>query len=74
MRRLATAFLISGISLAALGAPAPGGTSAGKAWVERSNTYTNRLLLVQFEHSPERGSSQGVAAFDDAYLRSGAGG
>ena len=65
MRRLATAFLISGISLAALGAPAPGGTSGGKAWVERSNTYTNRLLLVQFEHSPERGSSQGVAAFDE---------
>jgi hypothetical protein len=64
MRRLATAFLISAISLAALGAQAPGGAPAAKAWVERSNTYTNRLLLVQFEHSPERGSSQGVAAFD----------
>ena len=64
MRRLATALLISGISLAALGAPAPDGAPADKAWVERSNTYTNRLLLVQFEHNPERGSKQGVAAFD----------
>jgi hypothetical protein len=64
MRRLATAFLISGISLAALGAPPPGGAPAGKAWVERSNTYTNQLLLVQFDHNPERGSKQGVAAFD----------
>ena len=65
MRRLATAFLSSCISLAALGAQPPGAAPAEKAWVERSNTYTNRLLAVQFEHNPERGSKQGVAAFDD---------
>src|SRR5690348_6131588 len=65
MRRLATAFLGSFVSLVALGAQAPAGAPAENAWVERSNGYTNRLLAVQFEHSPERGSKQGVAAFDD---------
>ena len=66
MRWLVATFLLSGMSLAVLGAPAPGGGApAGKAWVERSNTYTNRLLAVQFAHDPERGSSQGVATFDE---------
>jgi uncharacterized protein (DUF885 family) len=34
-------------------------------WVERSDQYTNRLLEVQLEHSPERGSREGLAKFDE---------
>jgi hypothetical protein len=34
-------------------------------WIERSNTYTRRLLEVDLEHSPERGSRQGLAKFDE---------
>ena len=35
------------------------------AWVERSNTYTNMMLEVEFAHAPERGSRQGLARFDE---------
>jgi uncharacterized protein (DUF885 family) len=37
----------------------------GKAWVERSDSFTTRLLNVQLEHTPEQGSRQGLAKFDD---------
>jgi hypothetical protein len=30
-------------------------------WVKRSNQYTQMLLDVQFKHSPEGGSRQGLA-------------
>jgi uncharacterized protein (DUF885 family) len=43
---------------------APAGASE-KDWVARSNTYTNKLLAVQLEHDPERGSRQGLAQFDE---------
>src|ERR1700744_4973842 len=36
-----------------------------KAWVKQSNAFTNTLLSIQHEHSPEQGSQQGVAKFDD---------
>jgi uncharacterized protein (DUF885 family) len=36
-----------------------------KAWVRQSNEFTNTLLSIQHEHSPEEGSQQGVAKFDD---------
>jgi uncharacterized protein (DUF885 family) len=44
---------------------AAGETSAEKGWIKQSNEYTNLLLSVQLEHSPEQGSAQGVAKFDD---------
>ena len=47
----------SSASLAAIAEP---------AWVTRSNAYTRRLLDVQFNHSPEGGSEQGLAKYDDA--------
>jgi len=38
--------------------------AAQPAWVERSNEYTQMLLDVQFKHSPESGSRQGLAKYD----------
>lgn len=36
----------------------------GKAWVEQSNHYTRMLFDVQLRHSPEQGSTEGLARFD----------
>jgi uncharacterized protein (DUF885 family) len=36
-----------------------------KPWIKQSNVYTNLLLDVELEHSPESGSQQGVAKFDE---------
>ena len=36
----------------------------GKAWIEQSNRYTRQLFDIQLEHSPEQGSTEGVARFD----------
>jgi hypothetical protein len=36
-----------------------------RGWIERSNAYTNRLLDVELQHDPERGSREGVAKFDE---------
>jgi uncharacterized protein (DUF885 family) len=49
----------------AAGQPASGADHAEKAWIQQSNDFTNMLLNVQLEHSPESGSAQGVAAFDE---------
>jgi hypothetical protein len=38
--------------------------STGKAWIEQSNRYTRRLFDVQLKHSPEQGSTEGIARFD----------
>jgi uncharacterized protein (DUF885 family) len=65
MHRLTAAVLASAMSFAAWSAQAPSADQASKAWVERSNAYTNRLLAVQFEHAPEMGSRQGLAKFDE---------
>jgi Bacterial protein of unknown function (DUF885) len=40
-------------------------TTADQGWIERSNAYTNKLLALELEHDPERGSRQGVAKFDE---------
>src|SRR5271170_964842 len=47
-------------ALSALAADQP-----DRAWIERSNSYTNQFLDVQLQHSPERGSHQGLAKFDE---------
>ena len=44
---------------------AAGKAPAEQAWIKQSNAYTNSLLSVQLEHSPESGSTQGVAKFDE---------
>lgn len=58
------------LSICPAGSP-PAATAAPQAappdqgWVAKSNAYTQLLLDVQNRHSPERASSQGLAAFDD---------
>jgi uncharacterized protein (DUF885 family) len=65
MHRFSTAIFLSALSLTALGQQAAGNDQAEKAWIKQSNDYTNTLLNVQLEHTPEQGSAQGVAKFDD---------
>ena len=63
MRRLMVAMLGSVLSCAALESAAA--DQSDKAWIESSNTYTNQFLDVQLQHSPESGSRQGVAKYDE---------
>ena len=65
MQRLTAVTLVCALSFAVQGKPASQTNSSGQAWVERSNTYTNMLLEVEFAHTPERGSQQGLARFDE---------
>src|ERR1700723_3442800 len=65
LQHLSAAILLSTISFAGLADTSAGGDQAEKGWIKQSNEYTNRLLSVQLEHSPEQGSSQGLAKFDD---------
>jgi uncharacterized protein (DUF885 family) len=57
--------VIVGICSPVAFAQATSGAEHGKEWVERSDSFTNRLLSVQLEHAPEQGSRQGLAKFDD---------
>src|SRR5579863_2496536 len=63
MHRPIAAFLLSSLCMVALGQPTPVGSS--KAWVKQSDAFTRLLLDVELEHNPERGSSEGVAKFDE---------
>jgi uncharacterized protein (DUF885 family) len=75
MQRMGTAIFLSALSFATIGQQAVAQQAAGqqastadhaeKAWIKQSNDFTNMLLKVQLEHSPEQGSAQGVAAFDE---------
>ncbi|MBV8404682.1 MAG: DUF885 domain-containing protein [Gammaproteobacteria bacterium] len=65
MHRLTAAILACALPLLARSAPAPQTAQAAKAWVDRSNMYTNMLLDIEFAHAPERGSRQGVARYDE---------
>jgi uncharacterized protein (DUF885 family) len=65
MHRIGTAVFLSALSFTALGQQAAGNDQAEKPWIKQSNEYTNSLLSVQLEHSPEQGSAQGVAKFDE---------
>jgi uncharacterized protein (DUF885 family) len=65
MYRFSTAIFLSALSFTALAQQTAGNDQAEKAWIKQSNDYTNTLLSVQLEHTPEQGSAQGVAKFDD---------
>src|SRR5450432_158042 len=66
MRRIVPATLVSVlISCSAVAQEAPAPAPPRRAWVEQSNAYTNQLLDVQFEHTPEDGSHEGLARFDE---------
>ena len=65
MYRFTAVLLACAPPLLVLNAPAVGGENSGREWVERSNTYTNTLLEVEFAHAPERVSRQGLARYDE---------
>ena len=65
MQRLTAVALVCTLSFTVQGKQVPDADHSGKAWVERSNHYTNMLLEVEFAHSPERGSRQGLARFNE---------
>jgi uncharacterized protein (DUF885 family) len=60
-----TAAIIAGALSFAAAAEDAATVRQPKAWIEQSNTYTNKLLDVELEHAPERGSRQGLAKFDE---------
>ncbi len=59
------AILFSALPIAAFGQTSVAAEHAPKAWIQQSNTFTNMLLAVDLEHSPEAGSQQGLAKFDE---------
>jgi hypothetical protein len=58
---LALGLLALPIGVLAQTAQAPG----PKAWIARSDAYTKQLLAVQYRHSPEDGSEEGLARYDE---------
>ena len=63
-QHLSTAILLSAISFGAWAQQPAVKPQAENGWITQSNEYTNMLLNVQLEHSPEQGSAQGLAKFD----------
>jgi uncharacterized protein (DUF885 family) len=39
--------------------------AAQASWIEKSNSYTRQLLDIQLQHTPERGSREGAAQYDE---------
>jgi uncharacterized protein (DUF885 family) len=63
MVRLSVALCACWVSLVAVAADAP--ADPARAWIATSNAYTNRLLAIQLEHHPERGTREGVTKYDE---------
>jgi uncharacterized protein (DUF885 family) len=57
MRQFIIAFFLAALSTTAF--------ANDNAWVAQSNAYTQRLLDVEFKHSPENGSQEGLSKFDE---------
>lgn len=64
LQRFTAIIFLSATCLAAMAQTPADKFPAEKSWIKQSNDYTNLLLRVQLEHSPEEGSAQGVAKFD----------
>jgi Bacterial protein of unknown function (DUF885) len=65
MYRVIAATILCAVSFTVLSEPAPAIDGVDKSWIRRSDSYTNLVLDVQLEHSPEDGSEQGLAKFDN---------
>ncbi len=63
MRRMLSLLVLS-LPVSAAMAQQPPAAAPGRAWIEQSNAFTNQLLRVQFQHTPESGSHEGLAEFD----------
>jgi hypothetical protein len=64
MQRFTAALVLWSFSLAAAPQQASNIDHSDKPWIQQSNVYTDMLLNVELEHTPERGSRQGLAQFD----------
>ncbi|MDE2136825.1 MAG: DUF885 domain-containing protein [Gammaproteobacteria bacterium] len=65
MRRTpSVAFLAIALCCVRLVQAADGPEHSDQGWIERSNAYTQKVLDVELEHRPERGSREGLAKFD----------
>lgn len=66
MRCIIFAVVLSvAVPVVVLGQQTPAVEHTPKAWITQSNGYTNMLLDVQLKHSPEEGSKEGLAQFDE---------
>jgi uncharacterized protein (DUF885 family) len=65
LQRLTAVTFLSAIAFVTMAQTPAGKSEPEQGWIKQSNEYTNMLLSVQLEHSPEQGSAQGVAKFDD---------
>jgi uncharacterized protein (DUF885 family) len=63
-RSYASTTLFAAVLLAAAPSAIAQKPAPGLTWIERSNQYTQSLLDVQFKHSPEGGSQQGLVKYD----------
>jgi hypothetical protein len=64
MRQVVIAALLSTLSFGVFAQPAAPDKTSASAWVATSNAYTQQLLDVEFRHSPESASQQGLSRFD----------
>jgi uncharacterized protein (DUF885 family) len=62
LKRLSSMAFLGALAITAAAQPA---ADSAKSWIKQSNEYTNMLLSIQHEHSPEQGSAQGAAKFDE---------
>jgi hypothetical protein len=64
MYRMTAAALLCAVSFAAISQQPSDTRGSDKSWISRSNDYTNMVLDVQLEHSPEGRSQEGLSKFD----------
>ena len=62
MSRFVSVVLLAGIAWPT--APAQSTPPEDRAWIAKSNSYTQRLIDVSNRHSPESASAEGLAAYD----------
>ena len=60
IRRVISVFTAAVLSLPAFTQTQP----ADRSWIAASNNYTNLLIQVEFKHSPEAASEEGLSEFD----------
>jgi hypothetical protein len=63
--RILLAASLCSVEAAALSAQPASNALPEKAWVTQSNLYTRMLLDVTLQHTPEVGSQEGVASYDE---------
>jgi hypothetical protein len=57
------------VAAPAVSQPTPDSVRPQKAWVAESNRFTRQLTSVEFAHTPEAGSQQGIAQYDTQISR-----